>query len=90
MRRRCGTVALLASLLMATGVAAAERTLALEVILNGRPTGRVGEIIERDGAFYARPAELAERGFVLPPSLVAGSELIGKSALTTNDYMFGQ
>jgi outer membrane usher protein len=88
MRQRCGTVALLASLLMAPEAAAAERTLALEVVLNGRSTGRVGEIIERDGALYARPAELAVLGFALPPglavpspSLVAGSELIPLSLL---------
>jgi hypothetical protein len=50
-------------LIAATVASASERTLALEVVINGRPTGRVGEIIDRDGALYAMPAELTGLGF---------------------------
>jgi outer membrane usher protein len=60
---------------------ASERKLALEVIMNGRPTGRVGEFIDRDGKLYARPAELTELGFALPPNIAAGAEPIPLSSL---------
>ena len=44
--------------------------------MNGRPTGRVGEFIDRDGALYATPAELRDLGFALPPDIAAGTEPI--------------
>jgi outer membrane usher protein len=65
-----------AALLAATAASAKERPLVLEVIMNGRATGRVGEFIDRDGALYAKPSELHELGFVLPP---------GASDLPDND-----
>jgi outer membrane usher protein len=68
---RCGAALLL---LLGSGQNgwAAERTLLLEIVLNGRPTGTVGEILEIDGALFATPAEMRELGFVLPDAL-AGS-----------------
>lgn len=47
--------------------AASDRTLVLEVVLNGRSTGRVAEFVERDGALYARPSDLRLLGLVVPP-----------------------
>ena len=52
-RRRLGAAALLTALLIAAAASAAERPLALEVVMNGRATGRVGEFLDRDGALYA-------------------------------------
>lgn len=49
--------------------------------MNGRPTGRVGEFIDRDGMLYARPAELSELGFALPPDIAAGTEPIPLASL---------
>ena len=49
--------------------------------MNGRPTGRVGEFIDRDGALYARPAELSALGFALPRDLAAGTEPIPLASL---------
>ncbi|RZJ43226.1 MAG: fimbrial biogenesis outer membrane usher protein, partial [Brevundimonas sp.] len=49
--------------------ALADRTLVLEVILNGRATGRVAEFHERNGALYARPSDLNGLGLVLSPTL---------------------
>ncbi|CAN7650353.1 fimbria/pilus outer membrane usher protein [Phenylobacterium sp. LjRoot225] len=76
-----GAVALLAALLAADAASGAERTLVLEVVMNGRATGRVGEFTDRDGALYARPSELRELGFVVPQDVPAGSEPIPLSSL---------
>jgi len=74
----CGRAALLAVfLLLACGAAAAEeRRLVLELVVNGHATGRVGEFIEAGGRLMARPQELRELGFTLPPALAGGSEPI--------------
>ena len=48
------------------------RTLELAVILNGLPTGKIGEFQENEGKLYARRAELDFLGFRLPPSHMAG------------------
>jgi outer membrane usher protein len=80
-RCRLGAAVLVAALLAAAMASASERKLALEVIMNGRPTGRVGEFIDRDGVLYARPAELTEPGFALPPNIAAGAEPIPLSSL---------
>jgi len=79
--RGFSAAALLASLLAAGGASAAERQLVLEVVMNGRATGRVGEFIDRDGALYARPAELHELGFILPLGSADGPSLIPLSSL---------
>lgn len=80
-RGRLGAATLLAALLVTAVASAAERKLALEVVLNGRPTGRVGEFIDRDGALYALPSELSVLGFALPPGIAAGSEPIPVTSL---------
>ena len=79
MRLIIGT--LLAALLAVPVALAAERQLVLEVVMNGRPTGRVGEFVERGGVLYARPSDLTELGFALPPDIAARSEPIPLSAL---------
>ncbi|CAN7344118.1 fimbria/pilus outer membrane usher protein [Phenylobacterium sp. LjRoot225] len=76
-----GAVALLAALLAADAALGAERTLVLEVVMNGRATGRVGEFIDRDGALYARPSELRELGFVVPRGVPADSAPIPLTSL---------
>lgn len=43
--------------------ARADQTLLLEVIVNGYPTGKIGEFVQRDGELLARPSELRELGF---------------------------
>lgn len=63
--------ALAATMLVAGTAWAGERVLVLEVIVNGRPTGRVGEFHDRDGAIYAKPSDLLELGFVLPEGATA-------------------
>ncbi len=80
-RRSLGAAVLVAALLAAAIASASERTLALEVVLNGRPTGRVGEFIDRDGMLYAKPAELTELGFALPRDIAAGTDPIPLSSL---------
>ncbi len=77
-----GAAALLAVLMATSMAAASERTLALEVVLNGRPTGRVGEFIDRDGTLYARPSELSDLGFILPRAVADGAEPIPLSSLS--------
>jgi outer membrane usher protein len=80
-RGRLGAAALLTALLAAGGASAAERPLALEVVMNGRATGRVGEFLDRDGVLYALPSELRELGFALPSDIAAGAEPIPLSSL---------
>lgn len=60
----CITAAALLAVMVPSIARAAERHLVLEVVVNGRPTGRVGEFLERDGLLYARPSELRDLGFV--------------------------
>lgn len=59
-----------ASLLAASPAVAAapDRHLILEVILNGRATGQVGEFLELNGAIYARPSMLRDLGLRAPAS----------------------
>jgi outer membrane usher protein len=59
--------ALLAIGLQAGSALAAERTVFLEVVVNGHPTGMVGEFIERDGILMATPADLRDLGLKPPP-----------------------
>jgi outer membrane usher protein len=68
-------------MLMAGTALAAERVLVLEVVVNGRTTGRVGEFLDRDGAIYAKPSDLFELGFVLPGGTAMGADPIPLSAL---------
>ncbi|SFK67992.1 fimbria/pilus outer membrane usher protein [Caulobacter sp. UNC279MFTsu5.1] len=76
-----GAVVLGAALLAAGAALGAERSLVLEVVMNGRATGRVGEFTDRDGVLYAKPSELRELGFVAPQDVAAGGEPIPLSAL---------
>lgn len=69
-----------AALLSAEASAAAERVLVLEVVVNGRATGRVGEFVDRDGTLYISPADLADFGLVRPDG-VPDSEPIPFSLL---------
>ena len=82
MRSLCllfGALAVLTMSLIASSALGAERQLLLELVLNGRPTGRVGEFIDHDGALYARPSELRGLGFVVSPS--TGEDLVALSSL---------
>lgn len=55
---------------MATDVAAAtELSFLFEVVINGEPTAKIGEFIDRDGDLYAAAAELTALGIVVPPDL---------------------
>ncbi len=61
-----------------------EDILLLEVEINNQPTGKIGEFILRRGILMARPEELRELGFRVPPSafreaggFVALSSLVG-------------
>jgi outer membrane usher protein len=74
-------VALFVVLLAAGAASGDERTLVLEVVMNGRATGQVGEFTERDGVLYAKPSELRELGFVLPRDIAAGDVPIPLTAL---------
>jgi len=73
--------ALIATALVASPASAAERVLVLEVIINGRPTGRVGEFRDRDGVIFARPSDLLELGFVLPGGIDEAVDTIPLTAL---------
>ncbi len=60
----------------------ADVTLLLEVLINGHPTGKVGEFTMHRGTLMARPAELNDLGFRLPESIsMASNGLIALSDL---------
>ncbi|WP_346387897.1 fimbria/pilus outer membrane usher protein [Nocardioides sp.] len=63
-----------------TSAAAAERVLVLEVVINGRATGRVGEFTDHDGQLYATPRDLNQLGLVVPRE--PGEAPIALSALS--------
>lgn len=73
--------ALIAALLVIPAARAAERVLVLEVVVNGRATGRVAELLDRDGAIFAKPSDLLELGFVLPEGVPPDGDPIPLSAL---------
>jgi outer membrane usher protein len=72
---------LCAALWSGEAIAAADRVLVLEVVINGRATGQVSEFIERDGSLYVRPADLVAVGLILPPQIASGSEPVALSSL---------
>lgn len=81
--------AILASLLAAMApkpARAADQTLLLEVVVNGRPIGKVGEFVLRDGALLARPEELRDLGFRVPEAARPGPDglvpLLALAAIT--------
>jgi outer membrane usher protein len=75
--------------LAAVEPAVADQTLLLEIVVNGNPTGKIGEFVQRDGELLARLGELRELGFrvsKLPPA--GDSDLIPLSALSGLTFRF--
>lgn len=68
-------------LIAASSARAADLPMLLEVVMNGRQTGQVGEFIDRGGALYARPSELRDLGFLLPPQVEVDDEPIPLSKI---------
>lgn len=57
-------------------------TLLLEVVVNGRSTGKIGEIVQRDGLLLARREDLADFGLRVPRGVAPATDgLIALSAL---------
>ncbi len=46
-----------------------QQTLLLEVVVNGRTTGKVAEFVERGGMLLVKRADLAELGLRIPPGV---------------------
>jgi outer membrane usher protein len=62
-------VVLLAVGLPTVRAVAADETLFLEVVVNGHPTGLVGQFTERNGKLFATPADLRTIGLKTPKSV---------------------
>ncbi|WIM09050.1 fimbria/pilus outer membrane usher protein [Enhydrobacter sp.] len=60
--------------------ALADETLLLEVVVNGYPTGKIGEFVQRDGALYARRDALRELGFRVPAATAETPDKLVKLA----------
>jgi outer membrane usher protein len=78
--RRYATAAWLIAAIMALlsvtagrAEASADERLLLEVIVNGYPTGKIGEFVLHDGTLFARREELRDLGFRVPETLAAAS-----------------
>lgn len=80
-RASLGAIAIATALLATSAAAAAERPLVLELVINGRATGKVGEFIDRDGKIYASPSELHALGFVLPRGIAPDALPIALASL---------
>ncbi len=79
-RRRliAGLIVLIA---MTAGQAqAADRQMVLELNLNGRATGKVGEFIERGGEIYAKRSDLIDLGFAVP-RVATPDDMVGLTTL---------
>jgi outer membrane usher protein len=69
----------------------ADETLLLEVQVNGRSTGKIGEFTLRHGNLMARPQELRDLGFRIPDSLsLAAGGLLALSDLPWLNWSFDQ
>ena len=51
---------------LAAGHAGADQTLLLEMVVNGRPVGKIGQFVQRDSELLASPAELRDLGIRVP------------------------
>jgi len=60
---------------------AEDRPLVLEMILNGRATGILGNFADRDGVLYATPAELSDLGFRVPDAMSESAEPVAVNKL---------
>ncbi|MBR0667021.1 fimbrial biogenesis outer membrane usher protein [Roseomonas hellenica] len=70
---------------------AQDQPLLLEIVVNGRPIGRIGEFVLRDGALLARPEELRDLGFRVPEAVRPGPDgLIPLAALTAISWRLDQ
>ena len=58
-----------------------ERPLVLEMVLNGRATGILGNFTDRGGTLYATPAELSDLGFSIPATLSGSSDSVDVNAI---------
>ena len=59
----------------------------LEVVVNGYPTGKIGEFVVRDDVLLAHPGELHELGFRVPDLILANPEtLVSLSSLSGLTY----
>ena len=59
-------IVLLSIIVVRPKAALADETLLLEVVVNGYPTGKIGEFVQRDGVLYATRANLRDLGFRVP------------------------
>jgi outer membrane usher protein len=60
--------------------ALADETLLLEVVVNGYPTSRIGEFVQRDGALYAKRDTLRDLGFRVPDATAETRDKLVKLA----------
>ncbi|HKF49867.1 MAG TPA: fimbria/pilus outer membrane usher protein [Terracidiphilus sp.] len=64
----------------APGKSISDETLLVDVRINGRAIGKIGEFVKRNGTLMVRPSELRDLGVQVPDSLVLGSrDLIAMS-----------
>lgn len=65
---------------------AQEPRLLLEVRINGYPTGKIAEFVQRGDMLWARPGELRDIGLRLPDGADSGEALLPLSALPGLDW----
>ena len=66
-RRFAGASAALLLAAIGTAASASDQQLLLDVVVNGRATGKVGDFTQRDGVLLAREDDLRSLGLVAPP-----------------------
>ncbi|TWB30754.1 fimbria/pilus outer membrane usher protein [Nitrospirillum bahiense] len=76
LRRACAAaaIALLPQAVLTLPMAMADELRLLEIVINGYPTGKIGEFVMRDGALFARLDQLRDLGLRLPPETPADAQ----------------
>ena len=73
-------IVLLSVIVVRPKAALADETLLLEVVVNGYPTGKIGEFVQRDGVLYATRANLRDLGFRVPDATAETKDKLVKLA----------
>jgi len=68
-----------------------DQILLLAVTVNNHATNKIGQFVLHDGALFARPDEMRDLGFRLPPSIAANDQgLVALSSLPDLSYRLDQ
>ena len=65
-----------------------DQILLLAVTVNNHATNKIGQFVLHDGALFARPDEMRDLGFRLPPSIAANDQGLVALSLGTSKHHY--